>query len=453
MKNTFLVGVLIMSLSASEYIDGGAWQKLIKKTDDIKSVLQFNSSESTENDAPGPAATSIFKGMTNCIGPNTDCNYCVNDVHRQFKRLGKMPNGDRKPSARIRIRARENESLPPFPMDFLPRLDNDLHQGNHVQGINRLPGSDHRWIAISAGTPKKREDLSAGFILAHLGDIPGNSGDRFLSPRQNRDTYKDNPSDRRAFEYFYPVGGADTNPTYTTSHPGGIQLVGNLLFVPYKARETHQGYIDIWNVAVPSRAKLLQTVPLPHWRNDQKRTGALYVAATRLANGKFLMLVNRGDKGQMSLFMSNTDRISAGTAWKKISDPDFSAFSDWYAGACKVGFGEKMAYQNANFVTDCSTGDLYLLAMRQKCGQLLKGGVFWNANNSVHLFKFELNVDQQLKLQKVDAIQPNGESEDWCEMRGGSGIYVTPTKEMILYCSRGIVGKKGNLKFSEHTVN
>lgn len=379
------------------------------------------------------------RGYVGCRDDDPACNVCASGVEEQFERLAIRPGTNRRaPSGRFRIHRRKGDELPPRPLDRMPNVK--FAGGQHVQGFSRIDVDDHRWFVLTNGSNRK----DAGFAVVHLGrSVPNRGGERIVRADQDRDAYKVRRPKDMMVRYYYPVGGPDGERRFSTDHPGGVQVVGSLVFVPYKAGG--RGRVDVWDLSDPASGRFVQTVPLPDWCEgevagcDSGRYGALYVAVARMDDGRYMMLVNRGDGGQSTLLASDAEEVTPSTRWEAVAN--LRLRGDYYT--------DRSAYQNANFVTDCDTGRLYLVAMRQERN-------LWDSDNVAELFRVNVGGGGPgFDLSRVNRIEPDGSDGDWCDLRGGGGMYVTPSNEMVLYCSQGI-DKRGNgnhLKFSEHTVN
>jgi hypothetical protein len=93
-----------------------------------------------------------------------------------------------------------------------------------------------------------------------------------------------------------PIGGAVLN------HPGGCQLIGDYLVIPFEAVDRNVSRVSIFDVTSPERPSEL-TVPAPIERGDRK-AGAAGIANLTLDGGERWYLAVY-DNGRVDHFASN----------------------------------------------------------------------------------------------------------------------------------------------------
>ncbi|MEL6215976.1 MAG: hypothetical protein AAFQ99_09890, partial [Pseudomonadota bacterium] len=118
------------------------------------------------------------------------------------------------------------------------------------------------------------------------------------------------------------------------------------------------------------------------------------------------------DNQHMQFFVSTTQSFSEEMDWT------YKGYTDW-----SVPNG---VYQNAYFITECGTGQLYWLAFMQQDDPR---GDSWADLYKVREEDGKLNVDF-IHNERL------AESDDACEAKGGAGAYVTPLGGLVIYCSQ-----------------
>lgn len=390
-------------------------------------------------------------GDTECAWGSRDCNRCVEGVKRQVQSMGV-----REPTGRFTFWLGAGSRLPGLDgvMDPIQEVG-----GGHIQGFARIPAFDgNNWVVMSRSHDKGEP---AGLIFGKMGDVAGQLGERLVPPWVERDAFwVDNPP---------PVGEAPpeerANRAFLhipeTRHPGGIQVIGRIVVVPSYCKGGNddcrgedgkkRAFVDFWEMRLceddrsrvcPVRAArrlLLKRAGLGGFLGiGGTRVKAYYVAIARLDTGHYVLFVNRSDAGHFDVYLSSNTTIDMSTEWVNWDRERFLNDFDNFRGT----------YQNMNFVTDCETGELYALGMRQDHG--------WDDDsNTIDLFRAWAKESGELDLDRINKIHPR-ELDDACEMKGGANVYVSPRGELILYCSQGKTWIDGNqderfLAFSEHT--
>jgi hypothetical protein len=370
-----------------------------------------------------------------CTWGSRDCTRCVADVEGQFAGFGSPTARERRPpNGRFTFATGAREPLPGLdsPLDAI-----DGERG-HIQGFARVPGlGDEDWLVMSRSNERGRP---AGLVYVRLEDIPGRDGDRLVARPEDRDFFwhdtprpADPPRHRGARAY---VRIPDTR------HPGGIQVIGQLVAVPsYCNAPSCDGtaFVDFYDSAVCSRNPRDEGCLV----NRKRLEGGLlvpddkayHVAVTRLPDRRYVMLVNRSNAGLVDSYISSTTTIDRSTRW-------LPSGRHWTSGF-KNGFH---AYQNVNFVTECTTRRTYMLGFA-------RGGPPGSDTNLVDLFQVEI-ADGSLEVRRTRQARYLAATGGSCEMEGGASVYVTPRGEMLVYCSQSHTRAEQDprfLGFAEHT--
>jgi hypothetical protein len=376
-------------------------------------------------------------GDTACEYGSLDCNRCATDVEGTFAELGdRRFAGEvrRGPSGKAQFYANVGRRLPPDAV----RLNDLGGFRHHVEGFARIPGlGTENWFIATILT----QDQPAGFLLAQMRDLPGHGGERIVAPGEDPEKYfrirprpaflgeRRLPAPYRAFQYFHRI--------LETKHAGGVQMLGRIAFIPYEAPGLD--HVGLYDLSDPARAARIGTITLSTTSAGQRVSTSNHVAVARMASGYYVLLVNRNNAGATDVYVSDATSIEEGVAWLRVDSRIFGELDDLWSTS-------KNTFQNVYFVTDCESGQLYLVALMQDD----RFGSPWNANNVVRLFRAPAR-EGRIDLEYV-ASQIFARSGNSCEMRGGGSVHVSPSGEMILYCSSGWASRRDIMRFAELTA-
>jgi hypothetical protein len=166
---------------------------------------------------------------------------------------------------------------------------------------------------------------------------------------------------------------------------------------------------------------------------------ATAVAVAKEVDGRYLMFVDgKDDRREGWFYRTDQTTIGPGTRWRFIDH--------WKGGPSWNG-----AYQSTTLVTECGSGNLYLVAtgnprfrgtLRPRLSpamlgdivELFLGGMVDEGVELLHLFKLE-QQDGQIRMQRVYEARFKPDSEAFCSFRAGATAYVTPDGRLALYCT------------------
>jgi hypothetical protein len=378
--------------------------------------------------SPGPASGVLpserLTGDIGCEFGAADCNRCVRGVRAAVRAL------HAEPTAVVRYSSMAARRLPPYGARLASFAGND----SHLEGIARLPAlGDSSWMVVSRARPGSLG--GGGFFLVHLGDVPDNHGAPFGSARMPVHYINSNPVDRRT-GYYHPVARGD--------HPGGLQLLGQTLAltVSCASAKTCDGdaFVQFDDLRQPSaRQTMLERVALFQQGEPHAALHATSVAVAKQADGRYLMFVQgKDDKREGWFYRSDRASIGPNTRW---------TFVDYFRG----GSTWNGAYQSTTLMTECDTGQLYLLGagnpgyratLRPRFspaffGDLLslfvEGGIDEGAE-LLHLWKLEARAGH-IAMDRVFTSRWKPDSDAYCSFRAGASAYVTPDGRLALYCT------------------
>lgn len=258
-----------------------------------------------------------------------EANRCALDVPKQL-------SGLRPYAAKLGVRTfgLVEAHEPGYAADKIPPLTAGSPYA-HFQGVQRL--AKDPWIVLSGSvrSPKR------GFLAFAT-----------LDSRAGRAAFGANRVDGDKVPLEDRVRLVDPVPGPTAyDHAGGIQALGDYLFVPlfdFHGKEPGD-MVVVYDVSVPSAPVARYVVDAPGSAN--------VVAAAKLGGGTFgdaykdryLMLVGHGNGNEVSFFVSDKKTLA--------EDPGFRWTATYDADDAGPRYGR---YQSINLVRDCS-GEVYLL--------------------------------------------------------------------------------------------
>lgn len=248
-----------------------------------------------------------------------ESNRCVFDVHQAFAAMGGASD------YRNSFQAEITTNLPPYGASG--EVENI---SKHYQSVQRLQGvGDDNWIVVSKSSETYGK---AGLVFIEYPNIDSIGQSFHNSSRTSKEG-----AARTVYDMPW------------TTHPGGMQVVGNVLAVGVEQIDglPGRGEVDFFDVGDPANVHLIQRVTMPSYMG-----GAAWVGISRLDDGRYLMIV--GGKGSGAdngaVLVSNRGHIDDATEWIVIGG--------WGAGSDRSideGFFARN-FDSLNLVTDCYGG-------------------------------------------------------------------------------------------------
>jgi hypothetical protein len=359
-------------------------------------------------------------------------------------------------------------ALRPDPLGFnLSPTAPEPRIGKHFQGIVRKhgPGTPYMFLSRSGNDVPECVgcDDDPGNIFVVRMQSRDTNGERMRSNRLRRDwsiastiwpgvpnfwATPPDPQDKNFRTIHF--NGQDGWPNY--AHPGGMQVVGDVLVVPL-SEPYNSGdpkfpilFIDISNPEIP--APLTQFDPLSV-SDPSSEFGGGEVAVAPVLNPlgpgvRYIMLVAGVSDKDVRLYRSlptaddgSTDLKSLDLHWEFIGSWNRANVTD--TGENDWPCCSSQSFQMFNFVRQESmNGPLFLIGARNDSSVLSPGG----GTDFLHLYR--VNVDQygnpaeklltQIERKHVctDSI---GDGGDTSHFTGSTGVYVSPSGELIIYAS------------------
>ena len=371
--------------------------------------------------------------------------YFVPDVINQFNQLALRPDAlafgrDGQPDADLSKHfqgiVRKHGPGTPYLFLSLNGNDSDCVFCNDEEGHLLIIKMESRDIN---GERMRSNRLVKGWQIAQV--LPGNVINTWPTPPD--------PRDKTVFRIDFD--GQNGWPNY--GHPGAMQLVGDVLVVPLSHPYTEgdlENRILFINVANPEAPALTsQFDPLSVSPADED-FGAGIVAVTPVLNPngpgvRYIMLIAGKSDQDLRLYRSlptredgSTDLKSTNLKWEYIRNWSGSQLDDgdedtWPGDASK-------SHQMINFVRQQSlNGPLYLIGARNPAPAIQPG----SGDDYFHLYR--IHVDQygnpeedlltQIERKNVGTTTIGG-GGDASHFAGSTGVYVSPTGELIMYASQ-----------------
>ena len=371
----------------------------------------------------GDTRLTSLRGNTRCQWGSADCNPCVKDVRAKLRGL----QNNYQAAGRIRF---DGYAYPT--RDYLLHRLSDGHF-EHIQSIARIAGlGNDEYLVFTHSTCSGQRDKNGSLAVVRLG-AQQTSGGGPLRGMPDGDG-----SDQR-------TANRTVARTYSgNNHPGGIAVLGHFVYVAQwcqpegnpgdwcqrsSARDRGTGF-SVYDVSQVHRNSKINANPPKHlhyrhvwadsWIGKQSTAS---VAAVQLSTGRYLVALGRSGGEEYGFYTAPTP--SGRFVFENSSRIDY-----WG--------------QNANIVTECGTGDLYLLQME----------AYRNKVDKVHLFRLLLN-DGEIGFQYIESrtFHCRGSridgAGDWCDFDAGASVYVTPNGGLLLYAIDLQQSSHGNVRLVE----
>ncbi len=323
----------------------------------------------------------------------------------------------------------------PDPLGFYRGESPDPTVFTHYQGMVRLQGADGTpYFLVSRCGVFAVSDNVPGNLLSLRLDSREKFGERLRSNRleRNRDLANTQPPLEDTTVSFITFNGGYW-PNY--SHPGGMQLWGDVLVVPLES-PLDSSYPDklviFVDVADPEHPALLSSLD-PRSLVSGVETGL--VGITKLADGRFLMLLTGGSNDHLWFFETAApdplDLRSPSLTWQHVStwSPNDGLGQEWPSGTIDG------THQTLQFIREGDiNGALYLASAR---------GTIAIGQDRMDLYRVEF-IDGEYQLRYVSTVEadahPNADkgllfTSNTANFAAASTFYVSPSGELLFYAT------------------
>ncbi len=247
-------------------------------------------------------------------------------------------------------------------------------------------------------------------------------------------------------------------------HAGGIQAIGKYLLIgAHSSNELEpDALISLWDMSNPA-------APVPVWREKFFQNFVNSMGVIKLEDGKFLIMRATADARELDFWISpalddvsgflqgeqdsgfwdrwyfdELDRNGIDTNW--LFDCDYILYDD----------GDK-GYQNTNLVTDCETGEIYLIGTHGRCP-----GPFRLGSDFVDAYRIDIPKSRpsdpfapgegvfitKTAKRKMRPSANSGNVEG--DFQAAGGIYPGPDNKLYVYATeQGRDGPGGSVKMIE----
>jgi hypothetical protein len=334
----------------------------------------------------------------------------------------------------------------------------------HYQAIVRVDGADGTPFFLmtrSGNTPpfpgepgcddSDGETRNGHLIVFRMGSRDMN-GERLRGNRYKEGVHisKTQPLlDDKATIYFtvvenglVPFDGGDTVPPKVYQHPGGMQLVGNILGIALETprlsalpdqlpddnydKALNRTLISFFDVSDPEAPRFKSNfVPINGAGEVLANAGALGI--TPLANGRYLMVVAGGPGTTFFFYRSTLTDLGSETL-------------DWDYVGSTPGPDVEDAHQTLHFLREGNIdGPLYLAGAR--------GVSYLNNHNRIDLYKVEcatpaachpgeaIELPVRYNGKEIQPVLPTGGGNELADLSAASGFHVTPSGELLFYAT------------------
>jgi hypothetical protein len=352
-----------------------------------------------------------LKGDVDCTWGSKDCNRCVHRVEANFNAIESSYIGARGSKMHVRSFAYPSK-------DALLHRINTWKGNEHIQGIGRIAGlGGNEYLVFTHSTRSSQSGKSGALAVVRMAANSRSQGFALgdLQRRDGTDPRRHNRTVARSFTQ--------------SNHPGGLATLGHHVFVadwcqPHGehawCNRPDQWAIEVYDVSMADRNVLQLNANPPRRIVDQRvyvegdklrEASTATIAATRLADGRFMVALGRSGGKNVEYFVSNGTQLSPSTRFTSLGD--VLPIDKW---------GE-----NSAMVNECSTGDVYLIQIEK-----------WNnSQDQLHLFKLAQDgiggaVEHHYLRSRTFKCS---DGTPWCDFDKGAGIYVSPTGHLYLYAT------------------
>ena len=317
-----------------------------------------------------------------CAYGDGACNRCLTDVRGEF---GLFKDAGREERSYWFRDDRNGGAFEPYGIHASDVITGAASNG-HVQSFARLPilsDSFTNWYAAT----HSEEDGRDGYLY-FVEDDPS-----YQTPGSVR--------------YVYPVS--------LTAHPGGVQAIGSFLVVPNEETAEDRSYYQVYDVSLPEQVRLTATRKLP-------ATGAANVAVARLADGGYLFVSSRSSfhETYLAFYAHDIETLSG------FKDLGLMTGAYWA--------------ENLTMITECETGDLYVLGGGgDRIGPA--GGTGYYARENLWALYRVRRDEGKVNLDLVDYVEKD--RSRGCNARASGTAFVDKDGHLHVYCHEKTLSAPG----------
>jgi uncharacterized membrane protein len=230
-------------------------------------------------------------------------------------------------------------------------------------------------------------------------------------------------------------------------HPGGIQVMGNIMVIPFDDGEDPDKPVYFYDMNDPKNPEQVLVFEPQKVAGIDDDRGYGSAALAQLSDGRFLLAMY-SNKGSIDFFVSNQSDVFD----RNIT---FSLLDIWPKNEI---IGNWDNYQGINFVTDCGTGQLYLVGTGNVDASVYLCPLYnwkfpctptgWDAASLMEV-RFDGN-DIELEVVWENIFHCSYRDEKYCNFDAGAGVYVDPDHQLFVYATEHANnGPGGTVKMME----
>ena len=301
---------------------------------------------------------------------------------------------------------------------------------DHWQGSARLYGQNSDHMVLTRSDDDFFDD--SGFAIVQF-DSFSNNGAQWssnLTPLNSQYPQSVNPpSGDRMIRWINAVSPLSFN---TYGHPGGVATFGDamvtVLHSPKNVGEPSiKTELHIWDFQDPSNPKLIQAIDTTPQDDEELQ----WASVTRLHtddehDGKYVIVVASKDYDKMIFYISSsTDIFNADNPWTHFytwlaSNPDT------ISQLPNTGNLEFEKYQNVSILSDCLSGELYIVASDKNK---------WSGKDWLDMWKIDATSNNQIEVIKQGErhMHCSAFGAKWCDYDAGGNAYVDKNGNLLVY--------------------
>ncbi|MDA9982720.1 hypothetical protein N9H39_08295 [Gammaproteobacteria bacterium] len=320
----------------------------------------------------------------------------------------------------------------------------------HIQGTHRLR-ADGYMVFSANSQDRPRGEGEKNWALNNCPSLPTSQGggahlfvanlDAYNAKpgyawRDQVDSIEETPATHHIVKNVLLSVDDDVRPPDVGSleelwHPGGIDGVGDFVYVGFDDNVGHKSYLKVLDMADPTNPVLVGGRGfLDHMSQA--------LGVTDLSDGRILLAVvdTNQDEWQVHFYIEDTDPVSG-----EIIRHQFIKAGIWKENAdigkdSQAGF-RFLKYQSLALLRECGSGDVYLVGVhndrRLRCGGLLEIPGF-KAPTRVDLYRVrlpeELGADAPFVLEQILRRNMRDHRGEGC---AGATVHITPQGQILAY--------------------
>ena len=308
-----------------------------------------------------------------------------------------------------------------------------------MQSIGRLSGiGNDEYMVFTHSTDSDKKNKQGALAVVRMGAKQNTRGYLFYGMPDGNGTDQ-NTKNRTVARVFSG-----------NNHPGGISVLGKYVYVAQWCQDKgnegkwceessasdHGFGFSVYDVSAVHNNSAINSNPPKHVHYHHAynepwigTSSTASIAAVKLDAPLYLVALGKSGGKRYGFYLASSP----------TGPYVFLNYSD-------IGlYGE-----NANFVTECKTGDIYMF-------QIEEYGKWYDNNRAdkVHLYKL-IRDNQKITFQKELSrtfhcrgnVSIDG-AADWCNFDAGGGFYVTPLGKLVLYATEKEQSSHGNIRLIE----